>query len=93
MSINKLNKVQIGRYAETLTKMEFMRLGLEVYSSEVDDRGIDFVVGRDNNYYAIQVKSSRKLNYIYLKKDKFQPRENLLAAIVFLIRQRYLAFI
>lgn len=81
-SINKLNNIQTGRYAETLTKMEFMRLGLEVYSSEVDDRGIDFVVGHDNNYYAIQVKSSRNLNYIYLKKDKFQPRENLLAAIV-----------
>lgn len=82
MSINKLNNIQTGRYAETLTKIEFMRLGLEVYSTEVDDRGIDFVVGRDNNYYAIQVKSSRKLNYIYLKKDKFQPRENLLVAMV-----------
>lgn len=82
MSINKLNNIQKGRYAETLVKMEFMRLGLEIYSSEVDDRGIDFVVGHDNNYYAIQVKSSRKLNYIYLKKDKFQPRANLLAAIV-----------
>lgn len=82
ISINKLNKIQTGRYAETLTKIEFMRLGLEVYSSEVDDRGIDFVVGHDNNYYAIQVKSSRNFNYIYLKKDKFQPRENLLAAIV-----------
>lgn len=82
MSINKLNNIQTGRYAETLTKMEFMRLGLEVYSSEVDDRGIDFVVGHDNNYYAIQVKSSRNFNYIYFKKDKFQPKANLLAAVV-----------
>ncbi|WP_144790003.1 DUF4365 domain-containing protein [Lysinibacillus fusiformis] len=82
MSINKLNKIQIGRYAENLMKIEFMRLGLEVYPSEVDDRGIDFVVGHDNNYYAIQVKSSRNLNYIYFKKDNFQPRVNLLAAIV-----------
>ncbi|MFJ7738898.1 DUF4365 domain-containing protein [Lysinibacillus sp. NPDC097287] len=82
MSINKLNKVQVGRYAENLIKAEFIRLGLEVYSSEVDDRGIDFVVGHDNNYYAIQVKSSRNFNYIYFRKDKFQPRDNLLAAIV-----------
>lgn len=39
MSINKLNKIQTGRYAENLTKIEFMRLGLEVcpiYSMCVD---------------------------------------------------------
>ncbi len=82
MSINKLNKIQVYRYAENLMKIEFMRLGLEVYPSEVDDRGIDFVVDHDNNYYAIQVKSSRDLNYIYFRKDKFQPRDNLLAAVV-----------
>lgn len=82
MTISKLNKMQLGRYAETLMKMEFMRYGMEVYSPEIDDRGIDFLVGLNNRYYEIQVKSSRNSNYIFFRKDKFKPRENLMAAIV-----------
>jgi len=82
MIISELNNIQLGNYAESLMKIEFMRYGMEVYSSEVDDRGIDFVVGHKNHYYAIQVKSSRGLNYIYFHKDKFQLRDNLMAAIV-----------
>jgi hypothetical protein len=36
--------MQLGRYAEYLAKMEFMLHGSDVFSSEVDDHGIDFVV-------------------------------------------------
>jgi len=45
---------------------EFLRWGLEVYSTEVDERGIDLLV-RNNagNIYDVQVKSSRNLNYIF----------------------------
>lgn len=82
MSIDRLNTVQLGKYAEGLIKLELIRLGIEVYTAEVDDRGIDFVIGHNNRYYAVQVKSSKNFNYIYFTKDKFQPRENLLAALV-----------
>ena len=40
---SKLNHLQLGRYAEYFTKMEFTSYGYEVYTSEVDDHGIDFV--------------------------------------------------
>lgn len=82
MAIAKLNKVQLGKYAESLVKIEFLKQGLEVYSAEVDDRGIDMVIGHDNEYYAVQVKSSRCNGYIYFQKEKFSLRKNLLAAIV-----------
>ncbi|MEY8747017.1 DUF4365 domain-containing protein [Paenibacillus tundrae] len=79
---SRLNHLQLGRYAEYFVKMEFTLLGCEVYTSEVDDRGIDFVFRKDGKYYDIQVKSVRNNNYIYLAKSKFELRESLLAAIV-----------
>jgi len=73
----------LGRYAEYFVKMEFTLFGFDVYAAEVDDRGIDFVIRKgDNSYYDVQVKSVRRLNYIFFPKDKFRPRANLLAAIV-----------
>ena len=78
-----LNHLQIGRYAEYFTKMELTLFGFEVYTSEVDDRGIDFVIrGESNNYYEVQVKSIRGLNYIFFPKDKFPLRPSFLAAVV-----------
>jgi len=80
---DRLNHLQLGRYAEYFVKMEFTLLGFDVYAAEVDDRGIDFVIRKGNDcYYDVQVKSCRGLNYIFFPKDKFSPRTNLLAAVV-----------
>ncbi|MFC0903777.1 hypothetical protein ACFHWD_03615 [Clostridium sp. MT-14] len=35
---NKLNNLQLGRYAEYFAKMEFASYGVEVYSLEAVDR-------------------------------------------------------
>jgi hypothetical protein len=83
---SKLSRQQVGRYAEYFVKMELTLHGLDVYSAEVDDKGIDFIVRVDSShYYDIQVKASRNLTYIFLPKDKFHPCENLLAAIVLFV--------
>lgn len=59
---DKLNSLKVGRYAEYLIKMELTAQGCDVYTSEVDDRGIDFVIRKDYwHYYDIQVKSFRIL--------------------------------
>jgi hypothetical protein len=80
---SKLNSHQLGRYAEYFVKMEFTVYGFDVYSTEVDDRGIDFVIRKEpGTYFDIQVKSVRDLNYIFMRKDKFQLRSNLFVAIV-----------
>jgi len=79
----RLNHLQVGRYAEYFVKMEFTLYGFEVYTSEVDDRGIDFVVrSKSARFYEIQAKSIRGLNYVFFPKDKFQLRDSLLAALV-----------
>lgn len=71
---SKLNKLQIGRYAEYFAMMEFASYGFEVYTSEVDDHGIDFVVKtKDRIFLEVQVKSIRKssVNYVFMQKDKW----------------------
>jgi hypothetical protein len=82
---DNLNHLQIGKYAEYLTKMELTASGCDVYTSEVDDRGIDFVVRKDSDhYFDIQVKSLRlsKSNYVFMVKDKFVLKDNLLLSLV-----------
>jgi len=82
---SSLNHLQVGRYAEYFVKMEFTMFGFDVYSSEVDDKGIDFVVRLDEKrYFDVQVKSCRGLGYIFFPKDKFALRDNMLAAVVVL---------
>ena len=39
-----LNNQQVEAYTEYFVKMELTMHGFQVYSTEVDDRGIDFVV-------------------------------------------------
>ena len=67
-----LNHLQLGRYAEYYAKMEFASYGYEVYTSEVDDHGVDFVakLPSENRYYEVQVKSVRDYGYIYMAKSK-----------------------
>lgn len=69
---SKLNHLQLGKYAEYYAKMEFASYGFEVYTSEVDDHGVDFIVKfpDDNKFYEVQVKSVRKYGYTFISKSK-----------------------
>jgi hypothetical protein len=79
----RLKPLQLGRYAEYYAKMEFASYGFEIYTSEVDDHGIDFIAKKgQTDYYDVQVKSVRGYNYIFFQKDKFILRPNLLAVIL-----------
>jgi len=69
---SKLNHLQMGRYAEYYAKMEFASYGFEVYTSEVDDHGVDFIakLPGENKFFEVQVKSVRDYGYIYMAKSK-----------------------
>ncbi len=55
---SKLNTQQIGAYCEYFVKMELTMHGYEVYTTEVDDRGVDFVARRGQSaFIEVQVKS------------------------------------
>ena len=81
----ELNKLQVGAYAEYFVKMEFTMYGFQVYSTEVDDRGVDFICRYEGGiFYEIQVKSLRGRGYVFVQKDKFRLRRELLMAFVLL---------
>jgi hypothetical protein len=80
---SQISPLHLGQYAEYFVKMELTLCGLDIYTSEVDDRGIDFVARTETSrYYDFQVKSIRGNNYIFFQKEKFKLRDNLIAAIV-----------
>lgn len=68
---SELSHMQLGRYGEYYAKMEFTSYGFDVYTSEVDDHGIDFIAKDSNgSFYEVQVKSVRNDNYVFIRKDK-----------------------
>lgn len=80
---SELSPLQLGKYAEYLMKMEFLSYGFDVFNTEVDDKGVDFVIkSKTGKFYEMQVKSSRNLNYVFIKKDKFDiNNENLMLVL------------
>ena len=56
--------------------------GFQVYETEIDDRGIDFIARYETGpFIEVQVKSLRSLGYVFAQKEKFAPRENLFMAV------------
>ena len=68
-----LNRQQVGAFSEYFVKMELTMYGFQVYGSEVDDRGIDFVARYEKGpYFSVQVKSVRTKGYVFMQKEKFE---------------------
>lgn len=87
---SKLNKQQLGRYAEYYAIMEFASFGLEVYTSEVDDHGVDFIVKtKKGRFIEVQVKSLRETNngnytFIYKTKMDIDDQDRIVCFIYFI---------
>lgn len=80
---SELSALQLGQYGEYYAKMEFTSYGFDVYTSEVDDHGIDFVAkSKAGSYYEVQVKSIRNDNYTYIKKSKIILDDNHLVCLI-----------
>jgi hypothetical protein len=84
---NHLSHLQIGRYAEYYVKMEAVRLGHDVYSAEVCDKGIDFVLrrGDGSGFLEVQVKAMRwpQTQYVFIAKSILpEPRSTYLLCLV-----------
>lgn len=80
---SRLSPLQLGRYAEYYAKMEFASYGYDVYTSEVDDHGVDFVVKSPlGRFLEIQVKSYRGTGYVFMKKDRFRISEGSILCLL-----------
>lgn len=59
--------------------------GFQVYGSEVDDRGIDFVTRYEKgSYLSVQVKSVREKGYVFMQKEKFEISQDWYLALAIL---------
>mgnify|MGYP000860660498 FL=1 len=64
-----LSDLQLGKYGEYYSKMEFLSYGFYVYTPDIDDHSIDFIIeDKQGKFYAVQVKSIRKMGYVYITK-------------------------
>lgn len=85
---NKLNRLQLGKYAEYYAKMEFSSYGLDVYTSEVDDHGVDFIVkDKKSIFNEIQVKSLRNKGYTFMQQEKFNLSNKALYLVLIIFEE------
>ena len=69
--------------------MEFTLYGFQVYTTEVDDRCIDFVVRHGKGaFFEVQVKSLRKWGYVFVEKSKFALDATRIMAVVQLLEDQ-----
>lgn len=55
---SKLSNTQMETFGRYFAKMEFESFGFEVYSSEKNEKGIDFIARRDDGFvYEVQTKT------------------------------------
>jgi hypothetical protein len=87
--LSNLKTLQKGKLGEYLAKVALTGYGLDVYTSEVDDKGIDYIVRiNERKYLDIQVKTVHKSNYVFILKSAnawkqpFNPNLYLLLVIL-----------
>ena len=84
--INTLSKAQLGKFSEYWVKLVMTMEGIDIYSAEVDEKGIDFIARVDSSRYIdVQVKSFRKnSSYVYIPTHIWKDglRDNLYLALV-----------
>lgn len=87
MKWKQLSNKQLGQYAEYYAKMEFASYGYDVYTSEVDDHGVDFIARniQTDEIYKVQVKSLLRGSYTFIKKDKIKLDEFHLVCLLLFI--------
>lgn len=89
LNFDNLNNIQIGKIGEYWVKLNLTLYGVDVYTTEVDDKGIDFILRVNaSQYIDIQVKTIRKAKtgYVFVTKECWKDglRDNLYLALVIL---------
>jgi len=85
MKWSGLSSKQLGQYGEYYAKMEFTSYGYDVYTSEVDDHGVDFVAKdvKAGEFFEVQVKSIRPGSPINIEKNKISLDEHHLVCLLY----------
>lgn len=87
-SRNELTPKKLGTFCEYYAKMSLTSYGLDIYTSEVDDHGIDFVAETKIGFLKFQVKSIRRTTtqYVFMQKKNFDITDLSLYLILILLK-------
>lgn len=69
--------------------MELASYKFEVYTTEVDDHGIDFLIKREESrkFYEIQVKSIREYGYVFMPKSTWHIDHDYLYLVLLIFKE------
>lgn len=78
-SRKELNRQRLGTFGEYYAKMVLASYGMSIYTSEVDDHGIDFIAETKRGFMKFQVKTVRHgTNYVYMLEEYFDVEDETL---------------
>lgn len=78
-SRKELSRQRLGSFGEYYAKMTLASYGMSIYTSEVDDHGIDFVAETKNGFIKFQVKTVRQgTNYVFMREEYFNIADSTL---------------
>lgn len=82
-----LTRQKLGTFCEYYAKMTLASYGMDIYTSEVDDHGLDFVVEAKNGFLKFQVKAIRTAfsGYVYMRKENFDIEDKNLFLFLILL--------
>lgn len=82
-----LTPQKLGTFCEYYAKMALASYGMSIYTSEVDDHGIDFVAEGTEGFLKFQVKSVRdKTNYVFMRETCFDINDLSLYLILIILK-------
>lgn len=85
-SRKELTPQKLGVFGEYYAKMALISYGINVYTAEVDDHGIDFVAETKRGFLKFQVKTVRDTtNYVFMKKDVFDINDSSLYLLLLVL--------
>lgn len=86
-SRKELTPQKLGTFCEYYAKMSLASYGLDIYTTEVDDHGIDFVAEIQKKFLKFQVKSVRTgTNYVYMNAKNFDVNDTSLYLILIVLK-------
>lgn len=76
------NNIKLGMAGENLARYIFLRYGFNVYNSVNDDHGVDFIAGYNDKFFNVQVKSTTKGKYTFIREDRVKDSDDFLICYI-----------
>ncbi len=85
-SSGSLTPQKVGVFCEYYAKMTLISYGVNIYTSEIDDHGIDFIAEGRNGFLKFQVKGIRgSSQYVFMPKEYFNIADDAMFLLLVLL--------